>query len=168
MLRRTKYSRLRNDSLASLEDRPQRILTLKKDLCMDSDLALLDPGTPDHHEGPRLGGFTAPPRGLGEETTGDQTARGDHQETDWDRTLASHRLCRPPCSAEPLPAAPSAPSGTKRPVTLRRVSSLPPRFGRACCQRRDGLCFLETAAGAQTAQTGSGSVHHHIQVPVDT
>ncbi|KAM9861132.1 SHC-transforming protein 1-like [Aulostomus maculatus] len=40
MLKRTKYSRLRNDSLTSLEDWP---------LCLDSDFAQLDPGTPAHH-----------------------------------------------------------------------------------------------------------------------
>uniref|UniRef100_A0A8C4EZ27 Uncharacterized protein n=1 Tax=Dicentrarchus labrax TaxID=13489 RepID=A0A8C4EZ27_DICLA len=49
MLKRTKYSRLRNDSLTSLEDRPQRMLPLKRDLCIDSDFAQLDPGTPTHH-----------------------------------------------------------------------------------------------------------------------
>uniref|UniRef100_A0A3B4X6L4 Uncharacterized protein n=1 Tax=Seriola lalandi dorsalis TaxID=1841481 RepID=A0A3B4X6L4_SERLL len=49
MLKRTKYSRLRNDSLTSLEDCPQRMLPLKSELHLDSDFAQLDPGTPLHH-----------------------------------------------------------------------------------------------------------------------
>uniref|UniRef100_A0A4W6BW97 SHC adaptor protein 4 n=1 Tax=Lates calcarifer TaxID=8187 RepID=A0A4W6BW97_LATCA len=49
MLKRTKYSRLRNDSLTSLEDCPQRMLPLKRELGLDSDFAQLDPGTPSHH-----------------------------------------------------------------------------------------------------------------------
>uniref|UniRef100_A0A665WYX5 Uncharacterized protein n=1 Tax=Echeneis naucrates TaxID=173247 RepID=A0A665WYX5_ECHNA len=46
MLKRTKYSRLRNDSLTSLED---RTLSLKGELRLDSDFAQMDPGTSSHH-----------------------------------------------------------------------------------------------------------------------
>lgn len=173
MLRRTKYSRLRNDSLASLGDRPQRILTLKRDLCMDSDFALLDPGTPGHHEGARLSSFiprmgsTAPQSGLRGQTTRDQTARGD-EETAWD-WRSGPRLCNPPCTTEPLSGGLFALSGTKRPITLHRMTSLLSKFGCPCSQHRDGLCFLETAAGDHTTvQTASGSVHHNIKVPVAT
>uniref|UniRef100_A0A672GQ19 SHC adaptor protein 4 n=1 Tax=Salarias fasciatus TaxID=181472 RepID=A0A672GQ19_SALFA len=49
MLKRTKYSRLRNDSLTSLEDPPQRMLPVATDLCLDSDFAQLDPETPAPH-----------------------------------------------------------------------------------------------------------------------
>lgn len=149
MLRRAKYSRLRNDSLASLEDRPQRILALKRDLCMDSDFALLDPGTADHHEGSRLSSFTprmgsaAPHGGLRGQTAGDQTARGDHKETG---------------STEPLSGGPFALSGTKRPISLQS------KLGCPCSRPRDGPCCLETAAGDRP----SGSVHHNIKVPVAT
>lgn len=174
MLRRTKYSCLRNDSLASLEDRPQSILTLRRDLCMDSDFALLDPGTPDHHEGSRLSSFipsmgsTAPQSGPRGQTTRDQTARGDHKETDWD-WRSSPRLCNPPCSTEPLSGGLSALSGTKRSITLHRMTSLPSKFGCPCSQHRDGLCSLKTAAGDRTTvQTASGPVHHNIKVRVTT
>lgn len=174
MLRRTKYSRLRNDSLASLEDRPQRILTLKGDLCMGSDFALLDPGMPGHHEGSRLSSFTprlgstAAQRGLRGQTTREQTASGTPKETDWD-WRSTPRVCNPPCSTEPLSGALSGLSGTKSPISLHRMTSLQSKFGCPCSQHRDGLCFLETAAGDPTiVQTASGSVHHNIKVPVST
>uniref|UniRef100_A0A3Q1F4R7 Uncharacterized protein n=1 Tax=Acanthochromis polyacanthus TaxID=80966 RepID=A0A3Q1F4R7_9TELE len=57
MLKRTKYSRLRNDSLTSLEDHPQRMLPLKGDFCLDSDFAQLDPGTPAHQGASTLRDF---------------------------------------------------------------------------------------------------------------
>uniref|UniRef100_A0A8D3DEG3 SHC adaptor protein 4 n=1 Tax=Scophthalmus maximus TaxID=52904 RepID=A0A8D3DEG3_SCOMX len=57
MLKRTKYSRLRNDSLTSLEDRPQIMPPLKRDLPLDSDFAQLDAGTPSHHEPSTLRDF---------------------------------------------------------------------------------------------------------------
>lgn len=167
MLRRTKYSRLRNDSLASLEDRPQRTLTLKRDQCMDSDFALLEPGTPDHHAGSRLSSFiprtgsAAPQSGLRGQTTRDQSGSGDHKEADWD-WWSAHRLCNPPCSPEPL-------SGTKSPITLHRMTGLPAKLGCPCSPQRDGRCFLQTAAGERTAvEAASGSVHHNIKVPVAT
>lgn len=155
MLRRAKYSRLRNDSLASLEDRPQRILALKRDLCVDSDFALLDQGTADHHEGSGLSSFTprmgsaTPHGGLRGHTARDQTARGDHKETG---------------STEPLSGGPSALSGTKRPISLHRMSSLHSKLGCPCSRPRDGPCCPETPAGDRP----SGSVHHNMKVPVAT
>lgn len=176
MLRRTKYSRLRNDSLASLEDRPQRILTLKRDLCVGSDFALLDPGMPDHHEGsmlsslnPRMGS-NAPQSGLRGQTSREQTARGTPKETEWDWS-STPRLCNPPCSTEPLSGALSALSGTRRPISLHRMTSLPSKLPlcRPRSQPTDGLRLLETAAGDRTiVQTASGSVHHNIKVPAAT
>lgn len=169
MLRRTKYSRLRNDSLTSLEDRPHRVLSLKRDLCLDSDFALLDPGTPDHREGsiPNMGkaGPQSGPRG---ETTRDQPTCGHANGTDWDWRSGSS-FCKPPSSTEPLSSGLSALSCTKRPISLQRMTSLPPELGCSCSQRRAGPCCLETAAGdLPTVQTPHGSVHHNLKVPVTT
>uniref|UniRef100_A0A7N8Y2I2 Uncharacterized protein n=1 Tax=Mastacembelus armatus TaxID=205130 RepID=A0A7N8Y2I2_9TELE len=49
MLKRTKYSRLRNDSLTSLEERPQPMMPAKMDVCLNSEIAHLDSGMPSHH-----------------------------------------------------------------------------------------------------------------------
>lgn len=165
MLRRTKYSRLHNDSLAPSEDRPQRVSSLKKDLCSDSGFALLDPGTADHHEGStRHMGKTGPQSGLRGQKPRDQTTRGhaDGTDRDW---RSGHRLCKPPSSNQPLSGGPSALSGTKRPITLQRMTSLPSKLGCSCSQHTAGLCYPETAAGdLTTVQTANGSVHHNIKV----
>lgn len=163
MLRRTKYSRLHNDSLASSEDRPQRVSSLKRDLC--SDFALLDPGTADHYEGSIPGmGKTGPQSGLRGQKTRDQTTRGHANGTDWD-WRSGHRLCKPPSSKEPLSGGPAALSCTTRPITLQRMTSLPSKLGCSCSQHAAGLCYPETAADdLTTVQTANGSVHHNIKV----
>ncbi|XP_056873826.1 SHC-transforming protein 1-like isoform X2 [Takifugu flavidus] len=164
MLRRTKYSRLRNDSLTSLEDRPQRVLSLKRDLCLDSDFALLDPGTPDHHEGsnPHMGN-TGPQSGPRGQTTRDQTTCGHADGTDWD-WRSGCRLCKPPSFPEPPSSGPSALSCTKRPISLQRMTSLPSELGCSCSRHGAGPRCLEAAAGdLTTVQTAPGSVHHNLK-----
>lgn len=163
MLRRTKYSRLHNDSLASSEDRPQKVSPLMKDLCSDSGFALLDPGTADHHEGsiPCMG-KTGPQSVLRGQKTRDQTTRGHRTDWDW---RSGHRLCEPPSSNQPLSGGPAALSCTKRPITLQRMTSLPSKLGWSFSQHTAGLCYPETAAGdLTTVQTANGSVHHNIKV----
>lgn len=169
MLRRTKYSRLRNDSLASLEDRPQRVLSLKKDLCLESDFARLHAGTSDRHEGSILRmGNTGPQSGPRGQTTMDQTTQGQSDGTDWD-WRSGHRLCKPLSLTEPQPSGVSALSCTKRPISLQRMTSLPSELACSCSQHRGGQRCLEAAAGdLTTAPTAHGSVHRNIKVSVTT
>lgn len=169
MLRRTKYSRLRNDSLTSLEDRPQRVLSLKRDLCLDSDFALLDPGTPDHHEGPIPHmGNTGPQSGPRGQTARDQTTCGHANGTVWD-WRSGGRLCKPPSPSGPPSSGVSALSCTQRPISLQRMTSLPSELGCSCSQHRAGPSCLEAAAGdLTTVQTAPGAVHHNLKVAVTT
>lgn len=187
MLRRTKYSRLRNDSLTSPEDRPQRTLPLKRDLCLDSDFAQLDPGTPTRHGPSTLRDFIprvanirlqspSSLRGLrGQMTTaGDRTADGHTDRplsrAEWD-SGSNQRFCSQPSLNMPLSAGQthSALSCTKRPITLHRMASLPwtPSCP-PCSQHRDGLCCLKTSSAADdctVVRTANRAVHHHIKVP---
>lgn len=192
MLKRTKYSRLRNDSLTSLEDRPKRILSLKRDLCLDSDFALLDPGTPTHHGPSTLRDFI--PRvanirlqspislhGLrGQTVTArDQTTDGHTDRplsrTEWD-LRPNQRFCSQPSLSEPLSTGQnlthSALSCTKRPITLHRMAGLPLTHScPPCSQHRDGLCCLETCSAVDECtamRTANRAVHHDIKVPVTT
>ncbi len=189
MLKRTKYSRLRNDSLTSLEDRPQRMLPLKRDLCLDSDFAQLDPGTPTHHGPSTLRDFI--PRVANIRLQSPVSVRGLRGQTDTagDRTIDGHtdrslsrtewgsgpnqRFCSQPSLSVPLSTGQklthSALCCTKRPITLQRMASLPwtPRCP-PCSQHRDGLCCLKTSSAVDdctVVRTANRAVHHHIKVP---
>lgn len=190
MLKRSKYSRLRNDSLTSLEDRPQRVLPLKRDLCLDSDFAQLDPGASSHQGPSTLRDFI--PRvanirlqspislqGLRGQTStaGDRTSDG-HTNRPLSRTeLGSgpdQRLCSQPSLNVSLSTGQnlthSALSCTKRPITLNRMASLPWTSScPLCSQRRDGVCCLKTSSAipdVTEVQTTNRAVHHHIKVAV--
>ncbi|KAM4593980.1 SHC-transforming protein 1-like [Odontesthes bonariensis] len=183
MLKRTKYSRLRNDSLTSLEDHPQRMLPLKRDLCLDSDFAQLDPGTPHRHGPSTLRDFIprvanirlqSPislrgPRAQAN-TTRDRAINGHTEKplsrTDW-RSGLDERFCSHPSLNVPFCSGqnsihPSLPC-TKRPITLHRIASLPCP---PCSQHRGGLCCLKTLSAADdcaVVRTANRAVHHHIK-----
>lgn len=187
MLKRTKYSRLRNDSLTSQEDRPQRMLPLKRDLCLDSDFAQLDPGTPSHHGPSTLRDFIPRVanirlqspislRGLRGQTNpaGDRTSDG-HTDRPLSRTEwgsgPNQRFCSQPSLNVPL-STHLALHCTKRPITLHRMASLPwaPSCP-PCSQHRDGLCCLKTSSAVDectAVRTANRAVHHHIKVPITT
>lgn len=189
MLKRTKYSRLRNDSLTSLEDRPQRMLSLKRDHCFDSDFALLDPGTPTHNGPSALRDFIprmanirlqSPifPHGLRGQTvtardrTTDGHTDGHLSRTEWDFE-PDQRVCTQPSLSEPLSTGQnlthSALTCTKRPINLHRLPwthSCP-----ACSQHRAGLCCLKTSTAVDqctVVRTANRAVHHDIKVPATT
>ncbi|XP_034076857.1 SHC-transforming protein 1-like [Gymnodraco acuticeps] len=182
MLKRTKYSRLRNDSLTSLEDQPQRMLPLKRDICLDSDFAQLDPGTPTHHGPSTLRDFI--PRvasirlqsPISLQGLRGQTNRARDRTTD-DTPLSraewgsgpNHRFCFQHSVNVPLSdgRTRSALSCTKRPITLHQMDSLswtpgcPP-----CSHHRDGLSHMKTSsAGEDCTAVGTANrvVHHHIK-----
>nr|XP_046248729.1 SHC-transforming protein 1-like [Scatophagus argus]XP_046248739.1 SHC-transforming protein 1-like [Scatophagus argus]XP_046248749.1 SHC-transforming protein 1-like [Scatophagus argus]XP_046248759.1 SHC-transforming protein 1-like [Scatophagus argus] len=180
MLKRTKYSRLHNDSLSSLEDRPQRMLPLKRDLCLESDFAKLDPDTPAHHRSSTLREFIprvanirlqspvsvrvlgAQTKRAGEGTTDGQTDRrlprkewcsGTHQ-----RFWSQPSLTVPPSAGQNQTH--SALSCTKRPITLHGMACLP--WDPSCpprSQHRDAQSCLK----APSAWTANRAVHHHIK-----
>lgn len=184
MLRRTKYSRLHNDSLPSLEDGPKKNVSLKRDLCLGSDFALLDPGTPSHHEPSTLRDFIPRVanlrlqspislhglRGGVRVTSRDGTTDGPTDrplsQTEWDLG-PNQRLCSQPCLSEPLPTN-SALSGTKRPITLHQMDSLPWTLScPPCAQHRDGQrCLKTSSAGVERAAMWAAhrAVHHDIKV----
>ncbi|XP_068174467.1 SHC-transforming protein 1-like isoform X2 [Antennarius striatus] len=154
MLKRTKYSRLHNESL-TLEDRP-----LKMDFCSESDFAQLDPGMPHHHHRvstlrgfiPRMAnirlqspvclhglrGQANRSRGCTSEVTPDRSfSTGDWGSGTNQRFRSQHSQSVPPSTGNIL--TPSALSCTRRPITL--TPSCPP--------------------GSE--QTTSRAVHHHIK-----
>lgn len=171
MLKRTKYSRLRNDSLTSLEDLPQRMLPPREDLCLDSDFAQLDPGTPTHHGPSTLRDFI--PRVANIRLQSPTSLRGMRGQTDSEgRTIDGHtdrpsgpnqRFCSQPSLNVPLATNNLALRCTKRPITLHRMAGCP------CSQHRDGLCRLKTSSAVDDCTvegTADRVVHHHIKVPV--
>ncbi|XP_037651796.1 SHC-transforming protein 4-like isoform X2 [Sebastes umbrosus] len=174
MLKRTKYSRLRNDSLSSLEDRPQRMLPLKRDLCLDSDFAQLDPGTPTHHGPSTLRDFIPRVanirlqspislRGLrGQTNTIDGHTDRPLSRTEWS-SGPDQRFCSQPSLNVPL-STHSALRCTKRPISLHRMASLPwtPSCP-PCSQHRDCLCRSSAADDCTVVGTASRVVHHHIK-----
>ncbi|XP_005461640.1 SHC-transforming protein 1 isoform X1 [Oreochromis niloticus] len=187
MLKRTKYSRLRNDSPTSLEENPQRMLPLKQDLCLDSEFSQLGPGITTHHGPSTLRDFI--PRmanirlqspisrqGLKGQT---DTARGRSISAPTDKPLSrtewgsgsNERFCTHPSLNAPLSTGQNlihpALLCTKRPITLHRMASLPWTPGYPpCSHHRGGLCCVKisSAKGDRTVVgTGSSAVHHHIK-----
>ncbi|XP_072321076.1 SHC-transforming protein 1-like [Eucyclogobius newberryi] len=146
MLKRTKYSRLRNDSLTSLEDRPVRV-------CLDPDFAphpLPAPSTlRDFMANIRIQSplrtRTGPPK------TAPALAQGDGSEP---RLFNQVSL---DAGAGSLTSR-----CTRRPVTLQRMASLPwtPGCGPCDHRRRDECCWdseRSERAGEKTA------IHHDIK-----
>ncbi|XP_041647537.1 SHC-transforming protein 3-like [Cheilinus undulatus] len=179
MLRRTKYSRLRDDSLTSLEERPQRLLPLKGDLCLDSDFAQLDPGTPAPHGPSTLRDFIPrvanirlhSPISLRPLRGQTNTAR-DRINGHPDRPLSGAEFCSRAdqrfCSlSAPLSTSQninqSALRCTKRPITLHRMANLP---WTPSCPHRDGVSCLKTFFAADDCamvRKASRRIHHHIK-----
>ncbi|KAM3624769.1 uncharacterized protein V6R79_001281 [Siganus canaliculatus] len=187
MLKRSKYSRLRNDSLTSLEDRPQRMLPLKRELCLDSEFAQLDLRTSTHHGSSTLRDFI--PRVVNIRLQSPislrclrgQTNSAEDRSTDGatDRPLSrtewssepNQRFCSQPSLNVSLSNGQnlthSALSCTKRPVTLHRMASLPwtPSWS-SRSQHRDDLCCLKTSSAVDdftAMRTANRAVHHHIK-----
>ncbi|KAM7405870.1 hypothetical protein PAMP_000288 [Pampus punctatissimus] len=187
MLKRTKYSRLRNDSLTSLEDWPQKMLPLKRDLCLDSDFAQLDPGTPAQHGPSTLRDFI--PRVANIRLQSPISLRGQRGQTNTprDRNIDGHtdrplsrtewgsghnqRFCSQSSLNAPISTVQnltvSALHLTKRPITLHRMASLPWTPG---CppgyQHKDCLCCLKTFSAEEDCTvlgTVNRAVHHHIK-----
>ncbi|XP_037342476.2 SHC-transforming protein 1-like isoform X1 [Pungitius pungitius] len=183
MLKRTKYSRLRSDSLTPLEDRPQRGLPSKRDLCLHSDFAQVDPRVATTHQGPStLRDFIprvasvrwqspVPPRGQAS-TDRDGPVNG-HADGPLSRagrgSGPEQRLCGRPA----LDGAPSdgqnlthaALRCTKRPITLHRVAGLPWTSDCAPCSQHGGgpLKTPSAAEDGTPVGTESKTVHHHIK-----
>ncbi|XP_055010709.1 LOW QUALITY PROTEIN: SHC-transforming protein 3 [Boleophthalmus pectinirostris] len=150
MLKRTKYSRLRNDTLPSLEDRPIRVLPLKRNLCLDQDLSPL-PSVPStlrdfmaniRIQSP-LRDRTGPPKPVTVPGHGDRTEQRLFNQTSLDRAESLSQRC------------------TKRPITLHRMASLPWTPGCVPCDHHRLKCCWDRAysekAGVKTA------IHHDIK-----
>lgn len=152
MLKRTKYSRLRNDSLSSLEDRPVRVLPVKRNLSLASDF------TPHPAIPSTLRDFMAnisiqsPLRGQTGPTK-PESVPGQVERTE-------PRLC---CQSSLGNRQGSlALRCVKRPITLQRVASLPWTPSCAPCDhhRRDKSCWdsgCSEKAGVKTA------IHHDLK-----
>nr|XP_043886113.1 SHC-transforming protein 4-like isoform X1 [Solea senegalensis] len=170
MLKRTKYSRLRNDSLTSLEDQPQKMPPQRMELDFDSDL------TPSHHGSSTLRDFIprvanirlqspVSLRGLtGHRNTAGARTKGGHTDrcfagTEWG-SGHHQRICSQPCLHVPLCAGQSlthvALCCTKRPITLHRMTSLPWIPGCPPC------CSQDTRDDAGVRQANR-AVHHDIK-----
>ncbi|XP_076027372.1 SHC-transforming protein 4-like [Genypterus blacodes] len=158
MLQRTKYSRLRNDSLSPLEDRPQRALPLKSDLCFESDFTQLEPPTPADHGPSTLRGFIprirlhSPISLLRGQTSRPRDGATDRPlpRTDWDLG-PNRRLCPTQSQTQAL----SALQCMKRPISLHQMASLPWTPG---CPPH---CLKTSSAGDGCRL--SRVVHYHIK-----
>lgn len=184
MLKRSKYSRLRDESLTSLEDLPQRMFSLKREFGLDSDFALLDPRTPAHQRPSSLRDFLprvanirlqspGSPRGQMFTSRDQNTERNTNRplsRTEWD--LVPHqRFCSLPSFSESLLTGQShsALNCPKRPITLHRMAGLPWKHScPSCMLHRDGLCCLKTSAADELTGVlrANRAVHYDIKVPV--
>ncbi|KAM6942687.1 SHC-transforming protein 1-like [Xenentodon cancila] len=183
MLKRTKYSRLRNDSLASTEDHPESRLPLERDLCFESNFAQEDPGSPSYSGSSTLRDFI--PRIANIRLQSPTSLRGPRVETNTtrDRTVDGHTdkpLCRKDWCSIPgerffihssLNVSLSTGQNlihpallcSKRPITLHRMASLPCP---PCSKHRDVQCSLKTPSAVDdctVARTANRAVHHHIK-----
>lgn len=189
MLKRTKYTRLRNDSLTSLEDGSLQMPSLKRDLCLAFDFDQLHPRMPSHHGSSTLKDFI--PRvanirlqspilrlGLRGQTSTDGNTATDRNtdrplsRTEWgsgpnQRFGSQPALNVPPSTIQNQSL--SAPCCTKRPITLHRMASLPWTPGCLPC-REMGPCCLKTSSAVDDAVVGTANrvVHHQIKVPITT
>ncbi|XP_032394482.1 SHC-transforming protein 3 isoform X2 [Etheostoma spectabile] len=179
MLKRTKYSRLRNDSLTSLEDLPQRMLPPREDIRLDSDFAQLDPGTPTHHGSSTLRDFIPRVANIRlQSPISLQGIRGQTNSVDidghTDRPLSrekwgsgpNQKCCSEPSLNVPLSTNNLALRCTKRPITLHRMASVPWNPGCPFSQHRDSLCRLKTSSAVDDSTvegTADRVVHHHIK-----
>lgn len=151
MLKRTKYSRLRNDSLTSLEDQPHRMPPQKMELDFDSDL------TPSRHRSSTLRDFIPRVANIRLQDPVPLCGVRGHRNTAGDGSMGGHnqRICSRPCLHVPLCAGQSpthvALCCTKRPITLHRMTVLPWTPGcPPCCSQH-------------TCDPCSCAVHHDIK-----
>ncbi|XP_026175922.1 SHC-transforming protein 4 [Mastacembelus armatus] len=184
MLKRTKYSRLRNDSLTSLEERPQPMMPAKMDVCLNSEIAHLDSGMPSHHGPSTLREFIPRVANIRLQSPISLLSLRGQTNAAGDRAIDEH-IDRPSCGAE-WGSGPShrlcsqqslgVPSSTgqtltlcctKRPITLHRMASLPWTPGCPPCPRhRGGLCCLKTSPAVDDCAvvgTANRAVHHNIK-----
>ncbi|XP_026233495.1 SHC-transforming protein 4 [Anabas testudineus] len=184
MLKRTKYTRLRNDSLTSLEDRPPTMPSLKKDLCLTFDFAELDPKMPSHQGSSTLKDFIPRAANIrlqspisllclrGQTSTEGDRATDGHTDRPSSRTEWGSGPSQRFCSRPALNVPPSAVQNqshlalccTKRPITLHRMASLPWTPGCPPCPEL-GLRSLKTSSAVDDAVVGTANtvVHHHIK-----
>lgn len=147
MLKRTKYSRLRNDSLTSLEDRPARLLPVKRNLCLASDF------TPHPPVPSTLRDFMANIRI--QSPLRDRTGAPKPESVSGQVERTEPRFgCQSSLGNRQGSLALRC---MKRPITLQRVASLPWTLSRAPCEnhRRDKICSEK--AGVKTA------IHHDLK-----
>lgn len=170
MLKRTKYSRLRNESLKSMDDWSP---------CLDSDFTQPDPGTHAHHAPSTLRDFI--PRVANIRIQSPISLRSLRGQTNApkDRSLNGHtdrplsqsergsghnqRFCLQPSHNSALSTGVNLTHSplhhTKRP--LHRMSSFP------VSQHKGGLCCLKVPTAEEecsVVRTASRVVHHHIKV----
>ncbi|KAM4602959.1 SHC-transforming protein 1-like [Polymixia lowei] len=188
MLQRTKYSRLRNDSLTSLEDQPKRTLPLLKGgRCLNSDPAQPDARSPPDQGSstlkdfiPRMAGIrlhspvslwsTRGQTNRHEDRTVDRHIDRPLSRTDW-TSGPGQRLCSQTSLPAPLTShhnpKRSALHCIKRPITLHRMAGLP--WTPACPLRShpDGVSCLKTfpapAEERQIFGPERRAVHHHVK-----
>lgn len=176
MLKRTKYTRLRNDSLTSLEDRSEKMLPSKRDVCLDSDIAQLDPWATSHQGSSTLRNFIPrvanirlqSPNCLRRVLRGQANTNRDNtvskqddrptSRTEWGSSLGMS------FSSGPNLILPTLLS-TKRPITLHRMASLP---SASCSHQSDGLCCLKAIDDCAVVRTSNRAVHHHVKVLLTT
>lgn len=152
MLKRTKYSRLHNDSLSSLEDRPARVLPVKRNLSLTSDFSphppvpstLRDFMANIRIQSP-LRDRTGPPK--------PETVSGQVERSEQGFCCGSSLGYRQGSLALRC---------VKRPITLQRVASLPWTPACAPCDHHQrGKCCWDSdcseKAGVKTA------IHHDLK-----
>lgn len=171
MIKRTKYSRLHNDSPTSPEDQPPTMSPQKRELDQDSETARVSDGTSCHH-GPSLRDFfpcvakirlhspvacLKGQRDTAKDTT--TTFYGDNS-----KLQHGQRLCGQSPPHVPLCTGRNK---TKRAITLHRMVSLPriPSFA-SCSTTRGGQCSLKNSCAADDG--ANTAVHYDIKVMVDT
>lgn len=127
MLKRTKYSRLRNDSVTSLEDRP-----VKRNLCLNSDFLQAPIWTPVQSS------VQVPIQSSIQPLT-QSLIQAPVQSSLWDFMANIRRVQRPQREWTGAWRPDSDPSLTSvmRPITLQRVASLPWTLGSAPSDPRD-------------------------------
>ncbi|XP_015231090.1 PREDICTED: SHC-transforming protein 4 isoform X2 [Cyprinodon variegatus] len=171
MLKRTKYSRLHNDSLTPSEDHPDRMLPSKRDLCLDSDFAQIDPGTPSHQGSSSLRSFIPRVANICLQSPNCmRKGQRGQANTKMDRTVSkrdNRPLSRTDCASFLGVSFSSGPNvippallSTKRPITLRRMPSLPCTL---CSQQDDRLCCLKAVDDCAVVRTSNRAVHHHVK-----
>uniref|UniRef100_A0A8C5DRM4 SHC adaptor protein 4 n=1 Tax=Gouania willdenowi TaxID=441366 RepID=A0A8C5DRM4_GOUWI len=162
MLKRTKYSRLRNDSLTSLEDNSQRMVPQKSDhQCSESDFALLHPEKSTHLRPSTLKEFIPRVANIRlQSTIAPHALRGPDGGPSDGPLSRSNPGPDERSSADPDLSHPAL-CCIQRPITLHKMSSICP----ALTEPRGSHCCLKELSAAHCAVIGmkSRALHHHIK-----